>query len=641
MMKFITKICFLLTSISLYSQWAYNPSINTPLVISPNDPTNISVLGDKKDGGFIIWQDINSSYINNIFFIHFNKDGQVSFEADGIEVSPSVFNKLNPIATINQNDEVLILWKEIISQNREILRVQKVNSFGKRLWNDFGIQLEKVEGKITEFSISCNRNREAFIVMISKNPEKLDLTKTIYKINNSGELVSKLTLLRKSTGNIHDPQIISIDDQNFALSWIEAINNKSILKFNTFNISSKNYKEPLTISNEKENIIDYSLSKLEDNYYITWTVLSKNRRIYHQLVSSRGEKKWGQEGKLITTQKGSNYNPKYSFYNNQILVTWINEINNFDKNIYANFFDFNGEKIWDSKPLPIVELKGDQFGQQVVSDKKGGFIIAWIDKRDKNDFGNIYAQKITIDKKFLWDSAGVDIGNFPNSPKSYLNLISDKLGGAIAIFKDKRNDGCKIYGQKIFSSGTFSGQILDFKIEQIIDSVKISWYAINEPNAVEYEIYRKNNKASNWEKLSNLLKPTKNDINYYEYFDFPSIDGIIIYKLVQKIAGKESQQFFEKSIDYISNWDNYILYQNSPNPFSKKTNISFVIPFPQNVQIELFDFRLNLIKILVDDYFNAGKHSVELSADELSNGVYFYRIRAGSFIAVKKMVVDK
>lgn len=632
-------IIFALLNIITFAQWVNDPRENTPLVLNPNDPTNITIVSESNGGGFIIWQDLVSLKEHNIFFLHFNQNGQISFPSGGKAVSLSQFSKINPVAVISPTDEVIILWKEIISTERQSLSIQKVNSLGARLWGDFGIQLERVEGDILDFSLSSNSLGETFVNLITRQLVQQKITKTFFRIDTKGNILSKNITYEKLQGNIHSSKIIAEDNNSAGLFWLETLNNKTILNFNLLRFDNKGSKTPITISNTKEDVLDFSASKIGDDYYIIWTVLTKNKRIYHQLISSNGTKKWGAEGKLLTTIKGSNYNPKHAFFNNKIIVSWVNE-NNKDKNIFADAFDLKGEKLWDKKPLPIINIQGDQFGQQIVSDNKGGFIIAWLDRRNAEEFGNIYAQKITIDKKFLWDSTGVDLGTSFKSQKSYLNLISDKSGGAIAVFKDKRKEVCNIYGQKIFSTGTFAGQILSLKSELFGDSIKISWYVANEPDIVSYDILRKNENESGWSKIANLKKISSKTLNYYEYFDFPDYNGMISYKIIQNIDEQEKQHSEITSINYISDFSNFVLF-NSPNPFSEKTSISFSIPFREKVIIEIFDIRLNPIQVLVNDYFTQGKHTIIFNAEHLEPGIYFYRMKAGDFITVKKMVVNK
>jgi hypothetical protein len=638
MRHFLYIVFFLTIRFNLFPQWVNDPSLNTPLVINPKDPTNLTVLGDSNGGGFIVWQDIEHQDYSNIYFIHFDNKGHISLRSSGIEVSLSQFSKQNPIATITPDDEVVILWKEIIIKGRQILSIQKVNSKGQRLWKDFGIQIDKVDGEIFDYSLDCSQQGEIFITVISRDTNRTRTNKTLFKLNDAGQILYKEIVYQKTDGIVHDTRTITNDEQTVGVSWLETVNNKSVLKFNLASFSSSENKEHITISNEKENVIDYSVSKIGKDFYFIWTVLAPYKRIYHQLVSSRGIKEWGQGGKIVSNLRGSNYHHKHSIYGNRILVAWVNEYEK-DKNIYVDAFNLKGESIWNRTPLSLTNLAGNQFGHQIVSDNKGAFIIAWIDKQKGEDFGNIYAQKIKLDRKILWDSNGVDLGTSPRSQKSYLNLIDDKNGGAIAVFKDKRNNVCEIYGQKIFSNGKYAGQILGLSSEIVGDSVKIFWYAANEPENAEYELLRKNENSSNWNTIATISKIDSRSINYYEYVDIPEGNGYIFYKIVQKIAGKEFQQLDSLSVFYASEFDNVFLFQNSPNPFSDKTDISFYLPAPQRVEIEIFDDKINLVKVLVNNNFTRGKHTVVLTSDDLPSGVYFYRMKAGDFVGVKKMVL--
>lgn len=85
----------------------------------------------------------------------------------------------------------------------------------------------------------------------------------------------------------------------------------------------------------------------------------------------------------------------------------------------------------------------------------------------------------------------------------------------------------------------------------------------------------------------------------------------------------------------------FALYQNYPNPFNPVTRINFDIPKQEFVSIRLFDILGKAVKTLVSQNMNAGKYYTELNAADLSGGVYFYKIEAGSFIESKKLVLVK
>ena len=83
------------------------------------------------------------------------------------------------------------------------------------------------------------------------------------------------------------------------------------------------------------------------------------------------------------------------------------------------------------------------------------------------------------------------------------------------------------------------------------------------------------------------------------------------------------------------------LAQNFPNPFNPSTVISYQLPANTLVTLQVYDVLGRLVRTLIEEHQPAGNHSVTFSAINLSSGVYFYRLTAGSFIATKKLMLTK
>ena len=86
---------FILVVVSILpvkAQWVNNPALNTKLVIEGVKPINISSVEDLKGGAFIFWEDNKSGFQNEIFFIHMDGNGKVSFNADGkkFQIKPAI-----------------------------------------------------------------------------------------------------------------------------------------------------------------------------------------------------------------------------------------------------------------------------------------------------------------------------------------------------------------------------------------------------------------------------------------------------------------------------------------------------------------------------------------------------------------------
>ena len=85
----------------------------------------------------------------------------------------------------------------------------------------------------------------------------------------------------------------------------------------------------------------------------------------------------------------------------------------------------------------------------------------------------------------------------------------------------------------------------------------------------------------------------------------------------------------------------FALFQNYPNPFNPSTIISYEIPKHSFVTLKIFDILGREIATLVNEEKQIGKYSLKFDASNLSSGIYFYRITAGNFSSVKKMILIK
>ena len=85
----------------------------------------------------------------------------------------------------------------------------------------------------------------------------------------------------------------------------------------------------------------------------------------------------------------------------------------------------------------------------------------------------------------------------------------------------------------------------------------------------------------------------------------------------------------------------YSLIQNYPNPFNPSTVIKYSIPQASKVELKVFDIIGNEIEILVNEEKQPGSYEVEFNSKGLPSGIYFYQIRAVSYIDSKKMVLMK
>jgi hypothetical protein len=83
----------------------------------------------------------------------------------------------------------------------------------------------------------------------------------------------------------------------------------------------------------------------------------------------------------------------------------------------------------------------------------------------------------------------------------------------------------------------------------------------------------------------------------------------------------------------------YALEQNFPNPFNPATTIQYALPNAANVKLTVFNVLGQETATLVDEPRPAGIHTVRFDGSRLASGLYFYRLQAGTYVEMKKLVL--
>jgi hypothetical protein len=129
--------------------------------------------------------------------------------------------------------------------------------------------------------------------------------------------------------------------------------------------------------------------------------------------------------------------------------------------------------------------------------------------------------------------------------------------------------------------------------------------------------------------------------------DFQTDSGFVSVVWEDSINGHI--QLFGAGLDHItgiksnSKPTEFQLNQNYPNPFNPSTKISFYLPHNSYVKLTVYDLLGKEVKQLINNFLYSGSHEVTFDAasDGLASGVYFYRLKAGDNVSVKKMILLK
>ena len=367
---------------------------------------------------------------------------------------------------------------------------------------------------------------------------------------------------------------------------------------------------------------------------------------------------------LYTTNGGNTWDFQYSASNETPLYC-ANFISNTEGFAASEFGDVihtsNGGVTWTERtPVSSYRLYGIYFSDSNTGWVSGEYLgvphVASISKT--TDGGNTWTTQSFGTDEYLTDINFVDemtgwavggtIGGSGTSTilhttdggESWIYQISPTNNTLYGLSFSDSNNGWAVGndGTIISYTNPVPVELTSFTATVSGSDVKLNWRTATETNNSGFEIQRK---LIEWERVGFVEgNGTTSEENSYVFVDENLLAGKYKYRL--------------KQIDYDGSFEisdivevevltpiEFSLSQNYPNPFNPSTAIEYSIPEGGNVKLEVYNSLGEKVWVFVSKHNEAGKYKINFSAGELSSGIYYYRIIADGFIAIKKMVLLK
>ncbi len=183
-------------------------------------------------------------------------------------------------------------------------------------------------------------------------------------------------------------------------------------------------------------------------------------------------------------------------------------------------------------------------------------------------------------------------------------------------------------------------ELESFTAKVINGNVNLEWMTATEKNNRGFEIEKKT--AENDFKTIGFVEGngTITTPTNYSFIDRNSAKGLATYRLKQMDFDGKFTYSSEVTVD-VPLASDFVLEQNYPNPFNPSTRISYSVPNSSRVKLILYDILGNQVKVLSDEFKEAGNYSYTLNANELSSGVYIVRLNSGSTFKAIKITLAK
>jgi len=188
-------------------------------------------------------------------------------------------------------------------------------------------------------------------------------------------------------------------------------------------------------------------------------------------------------------------------------------------------------------------------------------------------------------------------------------------------------------------------ELISFTADIINNSVKLQWQIATETNNYGFEIERNKlidkSHQTEWERIGFVEGngTTTEEENYY-FTDKNFEPGRYEYRLKQ-IDLDGSFEYSNIIEVEILTPEEFSLSQNYPNPFNPTTTIKYSLPSDGFIKLSVFNAIGEEVSTLVNEFKSAGNYEIHFDAEDLTSGIYFYRLKVDNSNLTRKMILLK
>ncbi len=192
-----------------------------------------------------------------------------------------------------------------------------------------------------------------------------------------------------------------------------------------------------------------------------------------------------------------------------------------------------------------------------------------------------------------------------------------------------------------FWDGIVPVELVNFDAVQKNGIIELRWSTATETNNEGFKLER-SSFQNIWQEIAFIEGKGNSTVrSEYLFEDKISGNGNYRYRLSQKDLDGTINVLAVKEIEVNLLPAALELKQNYPNPFNPSTNIEFSLPKEGNIHLRVFNIQGEEVATVLNGFYTAGSHRIELRNDHLSSGVYFYTLNFENNIITRKFVIIK
>jgi hypothetical protein len=411
-----------------------------------------------KGGAIIAWSDSRGGNVD-IFAQKINLKGDADWQKDGVAVCRFPYTQQSPKLAPDGSGGVVIVWADDRSEESDIYG-QRIYHDGRIAWQENGRPLCWMPGKQKNPQIVKLKTEDWFIVWEDERYRHIDLFGQ--KINNAGTPVwlkagVPIAVNRK---NQESPAVALSPTGNVIVAWKDSrLGNYDIYAQKISPASELLWKSSgMVVCAALGSVVQQNIDMIPSGKGEVIVVFEDARsgfvNIYAQKITRAGQLAWGKDGIAIAKVSADQRNPRLvPDGKGGAIVAWEDHRIEGSPAIRAQHININGRKVWESS-LSLAKSKSRQIKPEIITDGKGGAIIAWQDDRDVLSLLDIHGQRVSGKGKLLWGKKGKILMSANGDQVEHVIIPDGSVGAFLAWTDYRRGDrNPDIYAQRVDQKG--------------------------------------------------------------------------------------------------------------------------------------------------------------------------------------------
>jgi len=576
---------------------------NDGIVISDNPAmtwlTDWDMIVDQDNHAILTFQDIRNVGNNNAYAYRIAPDGTFVWGEDGLELSNSAAFDASPKVCVTSVGNTVITWQADV-----VIIMQKISPDGTLLWGDNGITMSCADTYSWPQPFAVENDNILLKFYHDSGPIWAP-TRHLYvqKFDADGNAVwAEDTVVSNVTGITAWTQVLNIisDGNNGCfISWHDSRGGGTIsfpfvqhvLSDGSVGFIANGVQ--LSTETNRQNFYPESVYDANSGDLVTYWSQTDGNQNDHGITGQ----KLDSDGNLLWGANGNNLIPISTLYiqliavraiENDLMILIEEYTDAVNAYVKAMKIDPEGNYIWLEEQVTMCSVASEKIHSVASQAYSGQLVSAWED--DRNGTKDIFAQNINEDGT---------IGVIPIGPNPPQNLAVDPATGLATWDAPESDPDLMFMNYNLYLNGTY------FNFQE-----ETEWQLTDLINGATYEV------------------------------------GVSALYIIQGESEIITTEFTYSGTDA----DDYLILRtsllgNHPNPFNPNTTISFSLALDdaENAMIEIFNIKGQKIRQypILNDQTSITWDGTDKSGKTVSSGIYYYKMVAGKYNSIEKMLLMK